>query len=125
MIKPSAVLVIRTLAVDSIREVFMLPFWWYTSGMIRTLKWTLSSIKGAPRFFGLDVWVKNIFVPMYGDTSFVGRLVSFGVRSFMVLGRGIASFLLMIVILLATIGYAVILPILLYLFVTHLFGILI
>lgn len=125
MIKPSAVLVIRTLAVDSVREVFMLPFWWYTSGMIRTLKWTLSSIKGAPRFFGLNVWIKNIFVPMYGDTSFVGRLVSFGVRLFMIFGRGIASFLLMIVILLATLGYAVILPILLYLFVTHLFGILI
>ena len=103
----------------------MLPIWWFTGGMIRTLKWTLDSIKGAPGFFGLNVWIKNIFVPMYGDTSFVGRLVSFGVRSFMIFARGIGTFFLVILILIATAAYVLVLPVLLYLFFTHLSGVLV
>ncbi len=125
MIKPSVVLVIRTLTVDGLREVLMLPIWWYTGGMIRTLRWMLDSMKTAPGFFGLQVWVKNIFVPMYGDTSFVGRLVSFGVRSFMIFIRGIGTLFLVILILIATVAYVLVLPILLYLFITHLKGVLV
>ena len=112
------------LAADGFREVLHFPLWWYTTGLMRTLQWATSSIKGAPTFFGLDVWVKNLFVPMYGDESFVGRLISFGVRFFVVLVRGLVVVLFSFAVLVAAIVYVAILPLMIFMFIAHLMGML-
>jgi len=35
----------------------------------------------------IDVWLKNLFVPMYGQYDFTGRLISFFVRFVQIIGR--------------------------------------
>lgn len=89
MITPSRQLVFRTLLSEGIHEGLFWPVWWYSRGLSETSLWLLNSIRGSVRFFGVDVWVKNWFVPMYGDDSIAGSLISIGVRSVVILVRGL------------------------------------
>ena len=84
-------LVFKYVVADLIREILFLPIWWYSIGLVQVIKSTIDSITGAARFTGLDIWAKNILVPMYGETGFAGRFVSFLVRLFMVIVRGAAT----------------------------------
>src|SRR3989304_987660 len=88
MASVSATRLLRAVFVQTTREFLLLPFWWYTEGFLKMLALWRQSIGNVSATFGLGIWVKNLFVPMYGDTSFVGRLISFGIRFFMILIRG-------------------------------------
>jgi len=77
---------------DLVQRVLTLPVWWYTIGLATMLKGMKNNIKQTVRGFGLDVWVKNLFVPMYGETQFSGKLISFGIRLVMVLAQSIGLF---------------------------------
>ncbi|MFA4846247.1 MAG: hypothetical protein WC654_06865, partial [Patescibacteria group bacterium] len=81
MITASKQLVFRTLLSEGLREGLFWPVWWYSRGLAETSTWLLRSVQGSVKFFGVDVWVKNLFVPMYGDASIAGSLISFGVRA--------------------------------------------
>ena len=88
MTKPSAVLVLKMAVALSVREILFLPLWWYTTGARETLGKLLGSIQGSVRYFGVDVWAKNLFVPMYGDESVtVVRSVFLSALRFCYFGR--------------------------------------
>ena len=63
------------------------------------------------RYFGVDVWSKNLFVPMYGDTSMVGRAISFGVRLVVLSVRSLGVVVWLFIAILLTILYVLIIPI--------------
>jgi len=72
-----------------VRDVIYFPLWWYGPGFWRLLK-------GVGRFWGRKqaalgflVWLSNLFVPMYGQHDFLGRLVSFLMRFFQIICRGL------------------------------------
>lgn len=46
------------------------------------------------------LWLKNIFVPMYGQTDWQGRIMSFFMRFVNVVGRGIGLAIYSVVIIL-------------------------
>ena len=83
----------KALPAALVREFFSsivrFPLWWYTQGLMFVFFKTAKSTRSASVFFGLDVWLKNLFTPMYGDESFSGRLISFLVRMAMVVGKGL------------------------------------
>lgn len=82
------ILVLRYAIKDVIGGIIFFPIWWYTVGFMTVLSWAASSIGEMSQMFGLGVWVRNLFVPMYGDTSIIGRLISFGIRLVMIAVRG-------------------------------------
>lgn len=125
MIKPSTGLILKTAAVDGMKEMVRLPLWWYSSGLVQTYKRLFASVKGSVRFFGVDVWAKNLFVPMYGDTSFAGRAISFLVRITVLMVRllGVVAWLFVVAIL--AMIYVFILPVAVLGFFSHLVGVLI
>ncbi len=82
------ILVLRYAIKDVIGGIIFFPIWWYTIGFMTVLSWAASSIGEMSQMFGLGVWVRNLFVPMYGDTSIIGRLISFGIRLVMIAVRG-------------------------------------
>lgn len=90
MTKPSSAAVLQALISESIRELLWFPLWWYTKGLKLTLKKLAIAVKNSVKLFALDIWVKNLFVPMYGETSITGRIISFMVRLFMIMVRGLA-----------------------------------
>jgi hypothetical protein len=110
MQKAPTSLVVRYVVKDGLREVIFLPVWWYTSGLKRVFFFSLHSMKWFSDFFGLEIWVKNLFVPMYGETSFTGRVISFGVRFFMIVVRGMAVGVLSICSWIGFVVYVFLLP---------------
>jgi hypothetical protein len=82
----------------------------------------LRSIKGSARYFGADVWAKNLFVPMYGDESVTGRAISFLVRLAVLTFRSLGVVVWTVVALVLALMYLAILPISLVGLVWHLIG---
>jgi len=89
MAQSAPALAIRYFFIDLIGGIVAFPVWWYTHGLVMMAKWAGGSVSSASAYLGLGVWVKNLFVPMYGETSWQGRLISFAVRFFMIVLKGI------------------------------------
>lgn len=74
-------------------EIVYFPVWWYSVGFIRFFTNIRLFLRDRERSLGFFVWVKNIFVPMYGQTDFAGRLISFFMRLVQIIARGFVLFL--------------------------------
>jgi hypothetical protein len=97
--------------------------WWYSRGLSETSLWLLNSVRGSVKFFGVDVWVKNWFVPMYGDDSIAGSLISFGVRTAVILVRGLGVVVWFVIAALLFFAYLIVFPLTLLGFFMSLIGI--
>lgn len=106
----STSLVFKHILIDILREILFLPIWWYTLGLGQMVVWCGRSVKGAAQTTGLSLWAKNLFVPMYGETSISGKLISFFIRLIMVLARGFATFVWMMIAISLFIAYLLMLP---------------
>ena len=107
----SSPLIFRYILSDLVGEILLLPFWWYTIGLARAAAWCMRSVKDAAETTGFILWLKNLFVPMYGETGFTGRTVSFFVRLVMVIFRGIATALWMVCAIILFVLYLAALPV--------------
>ena len=70
----------KYLAVDLVGSFVYFPVWWYTRGMVRTGAYCLRTVRHTAQSFGLTVWLKNLFTPMYGQYDIQGRIISFFIR---------------------------------------------
>jgi hypothetical protein len=73
---------------DLILDVLYWPIWWYSSGLIDAFFRLIDTVSQGNRELALSIWVKNFFVPMYGDFSWEGRLISLLMRFLQVILRG-------------------------------------
>ncbi|NMC51360.1 hypothetical protein GYA54_01360 [Candidatus Kuenenbacteria bacterium] len=73
--------------VDVILDFFYWPIWWYTTGLKKAIIFCGRQIGDAWRVLALGIWLRNLFTPMYGDRSILGRLISFGVRIVILIWR--------------------------------------
>lgn len=64
--------------------------WWYTEGFFEIVNQVKQRLHYRWRAYSFSVWLKNFFVPMYGQYDFAGRAVSVIMRFFVLIGRGIA-----------------------------------
>lgn len=71
---------------------------------------------------GLDVWMKNLFVPMYGDDAWSGRIVSFCVRSSVILVQSLGVACVGLLCVVGMIAYLMVLPVTIVAIVVHLAG---
>lgn len=74
------------LVVDAVR----FPAWWYTTGLVHTIQSLFGVWQGYARTLAISVWIKNIFVPMYGQYSIQGRIISVFMRGAQIVFRSIA-----------------------------------
>ena len=103
-------MVLRLVLTELFGGIVSLPAWWYTRGLSIMTAWFRRFVRDASERFSLGVWVKNLFVPMYGDTEWSGRLISFGVRFAMIFVRGAAVALWSSAAFVGLAAYVVILP---------------
>ena len=89
MIQRSEALV-RLVFVDLFGSVIWFPIWWYTKGFKNFIKWCIQGLEYRAKQYAFKIWFKNFFIPMYGQYDLVGRLISVGMRFFVIIGRGIA-----------------------------------
>ena len=71
---------IKFLFNDLILDVLNFPVWWYSRGL--KIRWLalVKDIKEAGRRTALVLWLKNMFVPMYGYYDVWSRIISFMMR---------------------------------------------
>jgi hypothetical protein len=86
-------------------KILYFPVWWYTVGLVRFAKGAGRLFSNQEKSLGLLVWAKNIFVPMYGQRDWAGRLISFLVRSVQIIARGFVMALWFLLICLALLAW--------------------
>jgi hypothetical protein len=77
---------------EIIWDVAYFPLWWYSRGLLELVKNLKIFLEHKEKSLSLFVWLKNIFVPMYGQHDFWGALISFLMRIFQIIVRGTAMF---------------------------------
>jgi hypothetical protein len=89
---------------DILKDIVFFPFWWYSIGLVKTVKNLAVFVADKEKSLGLAVWIKNIFVPMYGQRDIQGAIISFFVRLIQIIFR---SLFLLIWIIIALIGFLI------------------
>jgi hypothetical protein len=88
-------------------EIIYFPFWWYSVGFIETLKKELNFLRNQEKSLGFSIWVKNIFVPMYGQYDIAGRIISFVIRVLQIIFRGILLIFWLLVLIAGAVAWLV------------------
>jgi len=73
-------LIFQRILFDSIVDIFYFPLWWYTSGVLHSFKWCWGFFLDGNQNLAPGLWLKNLFVPMYGQYDWQGRIISFLMR---------------------------------------------
>ncbi|MEA3449686.1 MAG: hypothetical protein U9Q85_01790 [Patescibacteria group bacterium] len=77
------------LLTETLRDIVFFPIWWYSRGLIQTVKSLIQFMSNREKGLAFFVWVKNFFKPMYGQSDWQGRLISMGMRLMMIIFRGL------------------------------------
>lgn len=81
------------------------PIWWYSAGLLDLAKRLGRFLKQQEESLAFSIWLKNIFVPMYGQSDFAGRVISFVIRLVQVIYRGVALLIIALLSLLLMVFY--------------------
>ena len=87
-----------TLIKDAFISIIYFPVWWYSRGFLKFVKAMFLSLSSFDNQIGFTLWLKNIFVPLFGQNDFGGRIVSFFVRLGNIIVRGFVVLLYLILI---------------------------
>ena len=90
---------LKLIVVDIVLDFFYWPIWWYTTGLKNSLFFCGRQIKEAWRALALGIWFRNIFTPMYGDRSFLGRAISMVMRLVILIWRLVWMVIWLVIIL--------------------------
>lgn len=83
-------LILQRLAMEFFFDVLWFPVWWYTNGLKRVVLACGHTVQDANMTLAPGIWLKNIFVPMYGQSDWQGRIMSVFMRIVNIIGRGFA-----------------------------------
>lgn len=100
----------RLLFVDLIGSVAWFPIWWYTTGLKKMIQWCLDGLHYRVRQYSFAVWIKNFFVPMYGQYDWQGRLISVLMRTVVLTGRGVALVAEAVIYVFLVLAWAIVPP---------------
>ncbi len=80
----------RDILLETAREILYFPAWWYTVGLKKAAGFFWQRIRNMEIRLGVKIWITNLFTPMFGQRDIAGKLISFFIRFFQIIGRGIA-----------------------------------
>lgn len=115
------VLVIQRIFFDFLFDFVWFPLWWYTVGMKRALFFVAQLFRDGNLYLSPGLWLKNIFVPMFGQHDLQGRLVSFFMRLINVIGRTIALLIWLVICILIFFIWPLLPILVIYMFFQSLF----
>lgn len=110
--------IVTGVAAEAVIDVFRFPLWWYSSGLVQAVRFARDFVVGYEHSLALRVWVKNIFVPMFGQYDWQSRIISVFMRLVNIVGRGLALMLLLVIVIVAFLVY-LLLPMMAALFVIY------
>lgn len=90
-------LVFQRILFDAIVDIFYFPLWWYTGGVLHSLKWCTTFFLEGNQNLSPGLWLKNLFVPMYGQYDWQGRIISVLMRFVQFCARSIGLLIWLLV----------------------------
>ncbi len=108
-----------------VRDIIAFPVWWYRFGVAHVAGMLWRSFTYRVHSLAIGVWIKNLFVPMYGQYDIASRLISFAMRVLQIIARGFFLVMWALCLVGAFVMYIIALPFLLFYLLLHLgvFGI--
>lgn len=91
------ILILQRLFLEAVADIFYFPVWWYTRGALHAALWCIGFLKNGNRQLAPGLWLRNVFVPMYGQHDIAGRLVSFFMRAANIFIRSVLLLLWLVV----------------------------
>jgi hypothetical protein len=98
---------LKSVSLAVIKQTLYWPLWWYSGGFFVVLKSTGLKIARTWKGLALDIWLKNIFVPMYGQRDVASRIISFLMRLVQIIFRFIIMLIMTAFILFIPVVYLI------------------
>ncbi|MBU1180182.1 hypothetical protein KJ885_04520, partial [Patescibacteria group bacterium] len=111
---------LKLILIDAIFDALYFPFWWYSRGLVLAFKWTFGEIRGVMDFLGVHIWIANLFKPMFGQTDWQGKIISFLMRVFQIVFRSLALFGFSAFYLILFVVYLILPIVIVYFIILHL-----
>jgi len=86
------IIALQRIFFECILDILFFPFWWYSYGLRRAFFGCYGFVQVGNITLAPGVWIKNIFVPMFGQYDWQGRLMSFFMRFVNIIYRSLAFF---------------------------------
>lgn len=83
-------LILQRIFIESVIDALYFPLWWYTGGVKHALIFCAGFFRAGNDNLMPGLWLKNLFVPMFGQYDIQGRIISFFMRFFQLLARSLA-----------------------------------
>lgn len=83
------VLITQRIVLEFFWHLVYFPVWWYTEGLKRALFYCFNMFRAGNDLLAPGLWLQNLFVPMFGQHDWQGRIVSVMMRFINVIIRGI------------------------------------
>ncbi len=84
------IIILQRLLFEFVLDIIYFPFWWYTKGAAHAWRRCFGLLRNGNLNLAPGLWLKNLFVPMYGQFDLQGRIVSFLMRLVQIFARTIA-----------------------------------
>lgn len=97
--------------IDFVTSLLKWPLWWYSTGLVAVLKTLWRTFDYQWKSMAVGVWIKNIFVPMFGQRDWQSRIISFIMRVVNIIGRSFAGLIWAMILMLVAVIYVAWLPI--------------
>lgn len=75
-----ALALLKFILIDIFLDALYAPVWWYSAGLVGTLRKLYRATQEGAQIIGITIWAKSLFRPMYGEYSWQGRIISFFMR---------------------------------------------
>jgi hypothetical protein len=118
-----AIFVFQRLCLQFALNILYFPLWWYTKGAKKAVIFCKNLVKRGNKRLVPALWLKNIFVPMFGQYDWQGKIVSFFMRLANVIGRTIALLVWILFVVLIFLFYLFLPMVIGYMFIFTLFSI--
>jgi len=92
---------------DLFGGILRFPVWWYTRGLVSAAQAGLRAVQSYAAMLAVGVWVRNVFVPMFGARDWQSRIISFFMRVFQIIARSLIVCLFATIVLIALVLYTV------------------
>ena len=70
---------------QALAELAVAPLWWYTGGLLKVVRWWLQQLAEGAKRLSLRVLLSHWLQPMYGQYDTAGRIISFVLRTVVIL----------------------------------------
>ena len=87
------VLVAQKIILEFFWHLIYFPVWWYTEGLKNAALYCLNLLRAGNDLLAPGLWAQNLFVPMFGQNDWQGRIVSVLMRFINVIIRSIGLFI--------------------------------